>query len=290
MPRDSQFEPNHAAMPIPSWLAAESDYRPTQDREGFLRRNLLRLTGMLADIREGGRPSSVLDRILASVPTELRIVGLLVCVACVSAATNMLFVWAVLAGVLASLAARPVGSIASIAGTALVVCLLASLLMVPAVLLGAAGQSSVVRMGAKTFCTVSLVLGLTQGVSWNRLVSGLTSLRLPSAVTFVVDSAIRDLALLGRTATEVTEALVLRSVGRNRDKTTSAAGVMGVTFVRAQNLAAGQVEAMECRGFDGSFPVSRQRVLTPAGIAYLVGIACVAALFVYLERAMGVTA
>lgn len=271
---------------LPSWLVQESDYRPSSDREGFLRTNLLRLTSLLGGIREGGKSVSPLDRVLSSVPTVLRLMGVVICAACVSAATNMSFVWLVLALDLVLLAARPANQIASIAGTALVVCLVACLVMLPAVLLGGSNPSVLVRMGVKSFCTVSLVLGLTQSVSWNRLVSALSAIRLPGAVVFVADSAIRDLALLGRTASELTEALALRSVGVNHDKTSSAAGIMGVTFVHAQSLASEQVEAMACRGFDGSFPVVRDRSLTPAGVAYLAGLTVLLVLYFYLEHAM----
>ena len=274
---------------LPAWLAGPSvpPYEPPRDREGFLRDNLLRLAGVLAGVRAGGSPVSLADRLLGRVPAALRLVGLVVVAGCVSAATNMLFVWVVLAGVLCVLALRPAREIASVAGTALVAAILAALLTLPAVLLGSVPPSSLVRMAAKVFVTVSLVLGLTQNVSWSRLTAALSSLRLPGSVTFVLDAAMRGISLLGSAATGLSEALVLRSVGRNNDKTGSAAGVMGVTFSRASGLAARQAEAMACRGFDGTYPVSRERVPTPGGIAYAAGIIALVVLFAWLEHAMG---
>jgi cobalt/nickel transport system permease protein len=277
---------------LPDWLseAGPSAYDPPSDREGFLRGNVLRLAGALAGVRAGGSAASAVDRALGRVPAALRLLGLVVVVGCVSAATNALFVWVVLAIVLCQLALRPPRRIAAVAGTALAAAALAALLALPAVPLGAAPPSSVVRMAGKTFVSVSLVLGLTQGVAWGRLTSALASLRLPGSVTFVLDAAVRDVALLGRGAMALSEALALRSVGRNDGKAASAAGVMGVAFSKASGLASRQAEAMACRGFDGTYPVSRERVATPAGIAYVAGVVALVALFAWLEHAMAVAA
>ena len=56
--------------------------------------------------------------------------------------------------------------------------------------------------------------------------------------------------------------------------------------VREGERARRQSDAMACRGFDGTFSVERERVITPAGIAYLVALACAVICFVYLEGAV----
>lgn len=277
--------------PLPAWMVdSHCSCESSRDRDGFLRRNLLRLTSLLAEVRAGGSPSSPLDRALARVPAALRLVGLVVAVGCVSASTNMLLVWIVLAAVLAALALRPAEDIASVAGVSLAAALVALVVTLPAALLGMAPASSATRMAAKVFVTVSLVLGLTQNVAWERLTGALVEMRVPGTVAFVIDSAVRDIALLGREASLLTEALGLRSVGRDASKTASAAGVMGMTFLKATDLAARQTEAMRCRGFAGAFRGPSERLLCAAGVAYLVGLAAFVALFLWLEWAMGVAA
>ena len=102
------------------------------------------------------------------------------------------------------------------------------------------------------------------------------------------DLAIRDLALLGRTAAELSESLACRSVGRNADKTASAAGVMGVTFIKAHGLAQAQAEAMACRGLDaGEAPALAARKRLGAGdVAYALLVVALLATFLWLEGAM----
>ena len=100
----------------------------------------------------------------------------------------------------------------------------------------------------------------------------------------VVDLALRDIVLLGESATTLSEALCLRSVGANRDKTSSAAGVMGVVFVRAHRMAYARAEAMELRGHGGQWVPSRpRRRLALADALYLLAVALIAAMFVSFE-------
>lgn len=273
------------AAPLPAWLAEpEPAYEPPCDRDGFLRRNALSLASMLTVFRTPACPEGPVDRMLARVSPVLRLMGTIVCVGCVSAARNMAFVWVALAATLVVLASRPARRILSVARPALVVALLAALVNVPAVFLGS--PSAPVRVLMKSFVTVTIVLGLSNTVQTERLFGALASLHVPSHVVLVCDLAIRDLALVGQVATSLNEALACRSIGHAADKSLGTAGVLGMTFVKASELARRQSDAMACRGFDGTFSVERERVITPAGIAYLVALACAVICFVYLEGAV----
>ncbi len=290
----SQAQGAEGRAALPAWLSSRLDdpardpYVPQVGREGFLRKNILSLAGLLARLRVGGgsspERSSALDLLLARVSAPMRLVGTLVACICVSAATNMFFVYLMLAVVLVMLAARPARSILPVARPALVIALVGALVMVPAALTGQ--TSAPMRMGIKSFVTTTLVLGLSQQMPWNRLVGGLRALRVPSTVVLVVDLALKDIEILGRSALDLSDALALRSVGIDHDKTSSAAGVMGCVFLRSQDLAAQMSEAMACRGFDGSYSMSRERILTPASMAYLVVLVLMVVVFFLLEGAM----
>ena len=133
-----------------------------------------------------------------------------------------------------------------------------------------------VSIAAKILLNVTLVLGVSWTVPWNRLIAGLKLFHLPDEIIFTLDLALKHIEILGRSATRLNEALVLRSVGRTRgrfDKTTSSAGVMGATFLKAYTCGQALDEAMLCRGFTGTYVCRRERVMTPAGIIYLGGIA-----------------
>ena len=240
---------------LPSWLAQREDYRPEHDKTGFMARNLLHLTSMVAHVKMGGGaaalaygtgPVSPIDRALSHVSPALRLIGLLVCIALTLIAHNPVFLMLMGCVVLA----------------------------IPAIWVN--GADARVSIAAKILLNVTLVLGVSWTVPWNRLIAGLKLFHLPDEIIFTLDLALKHIEILGRSATRLNEALVLRSVGRTRgrfDKTTSSAGVMGATFLKAYTCGQALDEAMLCRGFTGTYVCRRERVMTPAGIIYLGGIA-----------------
>ena len=64
-------------------------------------------------------------------------------------------------------------------------------------------------------------------------------------------------------------ALKLRSVGRNKSKYGSLSGVGGMLFVKSRALSREMVHAMECRGFDGKYPVTDKFRFTVYDAAFL---------------------
>lgn len=273
---------------LPDWLVEPPSYLPPRDRDGFLRDNLLRLASLPARLAPAEGGVSPADRLLAGVPAALRLVGLLVAVGCVSAASNMSFVWVVLAGLLVSLALRPTGQLRAIVPVSVGAALVGGLVLLPGAVAGMVPPSGVTRMVVKTFCTVGITLGFAQGVSWPRMAAALAALRVPAVLVLVLDSAVRGIAVLGRVATQLTEALALRSVGRNRDKSSSAGAVLGMTFVHASVFSQAQAEAMACRGYDGQHTAAAERTSGGAAVCYALALAALVAAFAWLERAMGV--
>ncbi len=274
--------------PLPEWLLCGSPYEPSTDRDSSMRRNVLALTRALVTLRAEPDPAerrTGVDRALGGVAPTIRLVGTLVLVACVSLARNLAFAWLMLAILLVLCAVRPAHRIAQIVGPAALAALLAFLVNMPAVLLGQA--SAPVRMTTKTFVTVGYVAGLAQTLGSDGMVAALRGLGLAPQVATVADLALRDIVVLGEAATSLSEALSLRSVGTNKDKTASAAGVMGAVFVRAQRLATARAEAMELRGYGLGWADARmRRRLRGADVAYVLAMAAVVAAFVYLEGAM----
>jgi energy-coupling factor transporter transmembrane protein EcfT len=261
-------------------------YDPPHTRER-LRNGALRLVSLPAWLDSSSHETALIDRALAGVSPIARLVGLIVVVGLISAARNMAFVWLMLALALLSLATRPTAQLSTIAPVAAVATLMAALLMLPATLLGLSPASAVTRMAAKTFCTVSLTLGLAQGVSWPRMASALTGAHVPTSVVFVVDGALRGITILGRVAGRLAEALELRAVGRGGGHDASVGGVLGMTFLHAARLADAQAEAMACRGYDGRPTIAPRRSSRVATVCYAVCVLALVIVFVLLERAMG---
>ena len=274
-------------MELPGWLCETEDYEPVRDRAGFLRKNVLGLMGLLQRIRLGGSAGagSFVDRALGRVSAPVRLVGLLACVAMVCCARSGLFLAVMLLTVLANCAVRPERALKATLVPALGAALLALVLAFPAVFLGASAVAAMVRIALKTFVNVSLVLGVSCTVPWNRLVGALKVLRFPDVVIFTVDMALKHMEILGRVSVQLAEALELRCVGRapRGSHTTGAAGVMGATFLRAHACGNAMSEAMTCRGFLGAYPRPAWGWrLARADVAYVLALIVLIVLFAAL--------
>lgn len=279
------------ALPtLPAWLQEHARYEPLADRDRFLQKNALKLAALLARVKaqrgglEDASRLSFLDRTLLSVDVSLRLGGIVALVLCTALARNMFFVYLMLGIVLVILACKRADALAETIKPALAAAGFAALVTIPAIFLGQ--PTSCVRISLKVFVTVSLLSHLSHGVAWNQLVGGLRFYRVPQLVVCVLDMALKYIVLLGEVASHVLDALRLRSVGRNQQKSAAASNVLGTTFLKAHDYGEEMYEAMECRGFTGDYLTPPHRVMTGAGLCYLGGILLIVCLFVYFEAAL----
>lgn len=247
---------------LPSWLAREERYSaPRGVRHDAMRKNILRLAALLERVRLGGgaaEGASRIDRALSRVSAPVRLLGLLVCILCVCLSQSPLYLMAMTALVLVLAAVRPVRGLRATFVPALSAAVFAAALALPAWLLGASALAAMLKIALKTFINVSLVLGVSWTLTWSRMSAALKMLHLPDTVIFTFDMALKHIEILGRTARELSESSMLRSVGApapGASRTASAAGVMGMTFIRTMACSRAMDEAMLCRGFVGAYPV-----------------------------------
>lgn len=225
--------------------------------------------------------SNSLDRFVERVDPALRVLGLISTIICISAAINMFFVYTMLGVFLVVLAMKGGDQIVDVLKPALAAAAFSAIIMVPAVFMGQ--TTSLVRVALKVFLSVGLVVNQSRGVAYNEFIAGLRTYHVPGLVIFVFDIALKYIVLLGDVAAGALESLMLRSVGRNRDKRGSSAGVMGITFLKAHDYAGEMYEAMECRGFTGEYIVPSRNVMNVSGAIYLVLIAAELLYFLLME-------
>lgn len=271
---------------LPAWLTAPSCYEPAHDKDAFLRKNVLSLTSALVRLRVGSAaPVSLLDRQLANVRPSLRLLATVLLVTLLSLSRNLAFAWVLLVGWLLVLASRPAELIRANLVPALALTAMAVLVNVPALLFGQ--PTAPLRMATKTLATVGLVMSLALSLGSDGLLAALRGLHVPASACMVVDLAVRDAIIMGESAVSLSEALALRSVGRDRTKTASAAGVLGAVFVRAHTMATARAEAMELRGYHGAASfVAMHASVRPQEVGYLVVAATLVCLFAYLELSL----
>lgn len=272
---------------LPSWLAAEERYEPAGARHRVMQKNVLHLASLLERVRLGGgahEGGSMVDRALSCVSAPVRLLGMLVCVLCVCLAQSPLYLMLMAAIALVLIAVRPVRGLRATFMPALAAAGFAVVLALPALLLGASATIAMLKIALKTFVNVSLVLGVSWTLTWSRMSAALKALHLPDEVIFTFDMALKHIEVLGRTAHDLTESVMLRSVGRapaGFSRTDSVAGIMGMTFIKAMECSRAMDEAVLCRGFAGAYPAPARSSLSwrdavYAGVVLLLSALCAA--------------
>ena len=205
-----------AIAELPSWLAAEERYEPAGARHRVMQKNVLHLASLLERVRLGGgahEGGSMVDRALSCVSAPVRLVGMFVCVLCVCLTQSPLYLMLMAAIALVLVAVRPVRGLRATFVPALGAAGLAVVLALPALLLGASATGAMLKIALKTFINVSLVLGVSWTLTWSRMSAALKMLHLPDEVIFTFDMALKHIEVLGRTAHDLCESVMLRSVG-----------------------------------------------------------------------------
>ena len=231
---------------LPAWLLAGQDYEPAADRDGFVTRTFLQLSGMLAQLRLDGAGRSVHA---PDVAVELCCV--LTCITLTSLSTNYLFACVMLAIMLVRACVLPARVLGRFAKVTLAAATLTFLVMLPSLLVGQ--PRSAITLSTKALVCTGMVMETALTTPAAELTAALRTLRVPSVVILTLELTLRSIADLGTVALRVLEALRLRSVGKNDRKASSMGGVGGVVFVKAAHLSQQTYDAMRCRCFTGTY-------------------------------------
>lgn len=90
--------------------------------------------------------------------------------------------------------------------------------------------------------------------------------------------------LAGRYLCDMLQALSLRIIGNSDKHNSGLGGVMGTSLLHTYQLSKEMYESMQCRGFNGTYRREKKNYIKKVDIIYILGIAAVIILFIYLER------
>lgn len=232
---------------MPEWLLVPEDYRPTKDKEAFLRKSIESFLSLLARERNGGDQRRDQSRINPG----LAVASCFLWVLLLSLSTSP-GCQAVLGTLLLLLVAmRPAEQIISVLQTLLTVAAFSALLLAPAVFLGF--SATAFSIAVKSLISVGFVRWLSLAMPWRELMTAFRIFRVPGIFLLILDLAVQYIVILGELVVEMLYALRLRSVGRNRAKTGALSGIVGMLFLKSQEMAQEVYWAMECRGFAAEY-------------------------------------
>ena len=230
---------------IPGWLKTNDEYSAGNDRDGFMTKSLLSVMGALGSFRAKTSTYG------AKFPPLPKILICLTLILAVSLARNMLLVYAVLAVLLVHICFLKSDWLLRCVSTASFAALLSAMLLLPSVFLGS--PRSMLTISIKVFTSVGLVGLLAATTEWNRITASLAGLHVPGVFIFTLDITLKYIVILGNISVDLLNAVRLRSVGRNRDKSNAMSGILSVTFLKSRQMADEMYQAMVCRGFDGEY-------------------------------------
>lgn len=264
---------------MPEWLLKPENYLPRTDQDSYLQKSILSILAVIAKIKAHGTWQE--GRI--KIHSAWKIVGTFLLVLLISLSSTYSFTLIALVYLLVAMSFLSGQKILQVLRISLVATLFAFFILLPSYLWG--NYYSLWVIPGKVFASVSAVNLLAHSTRWHLLTASLKKFRVPDIFILVLDIAIKYIVTLGELSLNLLYALKLRSVGSNDQKMIAFSGVAGTLYMKSHEMAREMVDAMACRGFTGEYEVNTQWKLTWADLGFLLILASLVGLFVWLEIA-----
>lgn len=264
---------------LPSWVKREEHYTPVTDRESFISRSVLRLMQVLFKIKQQDTGAFTEDS-----NSVIKLSFVIFMVLLIVSSRNAAFLLSVFAVEMVCLSLLRGLAIRRILKASLLAASFCGLILLPAVLGGNAHTFTLLVI--KTFLTVVCMSLLRETMPWNALTSGLRFLHVPHMFIFILDITMKYIVLLGEICLNMFEALALRSVGKNREKSKAVSGIAGAVFIKSKEMSEEMYQAMCCRGFTGEYHLAAGHGWHKKDVLYILGALFFLSLFIYLEGAL----
>ena len=260
---------------MPEWLLKNENYIPSADKDTFVNKSILSVFKVLSRIKKQDSPGETAFQI--NVP--LQVFGTLVLILLVSLTRSFVFVIIVNVWLLAVLSMTDTTRMIVILKLSMGITFFTAIIMLPAFVLG--NTYSSIMITTKVFATITAMGLLSHSTKWSALTQALKRFYLPDIFIFILDITIKYIYMLGEFSLNMFYALKLRSVGKNRSKYSSMAGIAGTVFLQSKEMAEDMYHAMECRGFTGEYHLNDKSKFKWRDYLYIGIIAVFFTLFIY---------
>ena len=258
-------------------MQTTEDYKPRNDREGFITRSLLSVMSVLSKFRMNGE-SACCDILSPSAPVKLFMAILMIVLA--SCSRNMFFTYCLLAILLIHICILDSKQLLKVFTASISASVLSALILLPAVFIGS--PHTMLTVSIKVFLSVGLLALMAASTPWNKITEGMRFYHVPDIMIFTFDITLKYILILGDICAGMLNALKLRSVGKNVTKKDALSGILGITFLRSHHMSEEMCGAMACRGFEGEYRKSHKYALKKTDLLFAGFTAMIVVLFVYL--------
>jgi len=235
-------------LDIPEWLTENDHYIPKADKDTFVNKSILSVFKVIARIK-----MQDINQSQTYVHVSLKVFFTFVLLLLLSITRSFVFVIIVNVYLLLLLSLIDADSLVKILKMSLGVTLFTAIIMLPAIIWR--NYYSCIMITSKIFATVTTIGLLSHTTKWNDITGALRRFHIPGIFILILDITIKYMYLLGDLTLNMLYALKLRSVGKNRNKYMSMAGIAGSIFLQSKEMAEDMYHAMECRCFTGEYPI-----------------------------------
>lgn len=265
-------------MKLPEWTKGEENYLPPKDREYFLAKSLLKITSILRRYH----PSIQKKNHSNWKPSPMAAMAswLLVVFIC-ALSHNSIVLHSICCILLCLLCLYQGKKIWQILKPAIIMSIFTFVLITPALM--KSPNPILILLPYKSFISLLATGIFVHSYSFQQITCTLSWLHLPNVFLFILDTTLRYIYLLGGIAQDSLNALKLRSIGHNPQKTNITVNILGTVYLKSQQMSLEMYQAMVCRGFSGKYPHRHQQPFAKTDIfPILLGMMLIL-LHIYLE-------
>ncbi|WP_416825309.1 energy-coupling factor transporter transmembrane component T family protein [Ectobacillus polymachus] len=234
---------------MPDWLLKEENYIPPSDKDQFISKSILSILSILSKIKaQSGYKMDTFH-----VNAALKVAFTFILVVLLSLSTSYAFIFVIDVYLLVILSFMEGKEIVKILSVSLAMSVFTYIILLPSVLLGNTYTGMMITL--KVFSTITAVNIVSHSTRWNSITAALRRFYVPNIFILVLDITLKYISMLGDFSLNMLYSLKLRSVGRNKNKYATIAGITGTMFIKSKEMAEEMYAAMECRGFTGEYTV-----------------------------------
>jgi len=263
---------------MPEWLLKKDDYVPTTEKSTFINKSILSILKMLTKLKYNAKYKY--NRF--GINTVTKFISAIIIIILVALSRSLAFIIIVDVYLLLIISLLKAEEILHIIKMAVVITVFTLIILLPSFIMGNANNSILIVI--KTLTTVTAVNVTSTITQWNDITKTLKLFFIPDIFILVLDITIKYIVVFGEFSLNMLYALKLRSVGKNKNKTTSLSGIIGTMFIKSKEMAEEMYGAMECRGFTGEYKLySKYKFRQNDMLCFIINIGLIASYFYFVR-------
>jgi len=263
---------------MPEWLLRKDDYAASIEKNNFINKSILSILKMLTKFKYNAKfkPNRF------GINTLTKFISAILIIILVALSRSLPFIIIIDVYLLLIISMLKPEEIKHIIKLALVVTIFTVIILFPSFLMGNTNNSMLIVI--KTLTTVTAVNITSAITQWNDITKTLKVFFIPDIFILVLDITIKYIVIFGEFSLNMLYALKLRSIGKNKNKTTSLSGIIGTMFIKSKEMAEEMYGAMECRGFTGEYKLySKYKFRLNDGLCIIVNIFFIVSYFYFVR-------